>query len=110
MKKLMIAVMMAMTVMPTFAAKAKKKAPQPIKPMKEFVDELMSKMTLQEKIGQLNLQVAGDITTGSAQDSEVSGLIAEGKMGGVFNLKVPTRYAPFRRWPSSSRGSASPSS
>lgn len=57
------------------------------KPMKEFVDDLMSKMTLQEKIGQLNLQVAGDITTGSAQDTQVSGLIAEGKMGGVFNLK-----------------------
>lgn len=57
------------------------------KPMKEFVDELMSKMTLQEKIGQLNLQVAGDITTGSAQDTEVGGLIAAGKMGGVFNLK-----------------------
>lgn len=56
-------------------------------PMKEFVDDLMSKMTLQEKIGQLNLQVAGDITTGSAQDTEVSGLIASGKLGGVFNLK-----------------------
>ena len=57
------------------------------KPMKEFVDDLMGRMTLKEKIGQLNLQVAGDITTGSAQDTEVAGRIAAGDMGGVFNLK-----------------------
>ncbi len=58
-----------------------------IKPMKEFVDELMARMTLEEKIGQLNLQVAGNIVTGAAQNTEVAGLIAEGKLGGVFNLK-----------------------
>ena len=57
------------------------------KDMDKFIDNLMSKMTLEEKIGQLNLQVAGDITTGGAQDTEVGGLIAEGKIGGVFNLK-----------------------
>ena len=33
-----------------------------ILPMKEYIDQLMAKMTLQEKIGQLNLMVAGDIT------------------------------------------------
>ena len=55
--------------------------------MDKFVDDLMSRMTLQEKIGQLNLQVAGDITTGQAQDTQVAGLIKDGKMGGVFNLK-----------------------
>ncbi|MBQ4006511.1 MAG: beta-glucosidase BglX [Muribaculaceae bacterium] len=55
--------------------------------MDQFVNDLMSRMTLQEKIGQLNLQVAGDITTGSAQDTEVVGLVAAGKLGGVFNLK-----------------------
>ena len=80
MKRLTL-VFMAMMLM-TAGAEAKK-----LKPMKEFVDELMAKMTLQEKIGQLNLQVAGDITTGQAQDTEVAGLIAAGKMGGVFNLK-----------------------
>lgn len=55
--------------------------------MDKFVSDLMSRMTLKEKIGQLNLQVAGDITTGQAQDTQVAGLIKEGKMGGVFNLK-----------------------
>lgn len=68
----------------TISASAKEKQ---IKPMKEFVDELLSKMTIEEKIGQLNLQVAGDITTGSPQDTEVRGIIAEGNMGGIFNLK-----------------------
>lgn len=55
--------------------------------MDKFVSDLMSRMTLQEKIGQLNLQVAGDITTGQAQDTQVAGLIKSGGMGGVFNLK-----------------------
>ncbi len=55
--------------------------------MDKFVSDLISRMTLQEKIGQLNLQVAGDITTGQAQDTQVAGLVKEGKMGGVFNLK-----------------------
>lgn len=55
--------------------------------MKEFVDDLMSKMTLQEKIGQLNLMVAGDITTGQAMNTQVGGAIAAGNMGGIFNIK-----------------------
>ena len=55
--------------------------------MKAFVDKLMSKMTVKEKIGQLNLVVAGDITTGKAADSEVGGEIAAGSVGGVFNIK-----------------------
>lgn len=52
-----------------------------------FVTSLMAKMTLDEKIGQLNLPTAGDITTGQASSSNVSKLIAEGKVGGLFNIK-----------------------
>ena len=55
--------------------------------MQSFVSDLMSRMTLSEKIGQLNLQVAGDITTGFAMDTQVVGDVADGKIGGVFNLK-----------------------
>ena len=55
--------------------------------MKEYIDQLMAKMTLQEKIGQLNLMVAGDITTGNAMDTQVAGDITAGRMGGVFNIK-----------------------
>lgn len=58
-----------------------------ILPMSQFVDQLMAKMSLQEKIGQLNLMVAGNITTGSVQSSQVGSDIAQGNMGGVFNIK-----------------------
>ena len=39
--------------------------------MKPFIDALMKKMTLDEKIGQLNLPGAGDITTGQAGNSDI---------------------------------------
>ncbi len=55
--------------------------------MDKFIDALMQRMTLQEKIGQLNLQVGGNITTGSIQSSPVAELITSGQLGGVFNLK-----------------------
>ena len=55
--------------------------------MDEFVTSLMQRMTLQEKIGQLTLLGAGDIVTGSGGKSPVEGRIAEGRLGGVFNLK-----------------------
>jgi beta-glucosidase len=57
------------------------------KPMNEYINGLMSRMTLKEKIGQLNLMVAGDITTGGSVDNKVVNDIAAGKMGGVFNVK-----------------------
>src|SRR5262245_39612402 len=58
--------------------------------MKSFVDGLMKKMTLQEKLGQLNLPGAGDITTGGQAGEDKSALakkIKEGKVGGLFNIK-----------------------
>ncbi len=55
--------------------------------MKPFVDALMTKMTLDEKIGQLNLPGAGDITTGQASSSDIAQKIKEGKVGGLFNIK-----------------------
>jgi beta-glucosidase len=58
-----------------------------IKPKTEFVAELMAKMTLEEKIGQLNLPTSGDITTGAANSSNVAKNIEEGKVGGLFNIK-----------------------
>lgn len=58
--------------------KAKKKA---------FVDGLISKMTLDEKIGQLNLPTSGDFTTGQAQSSDIGKKIEQGLVGGLFNIK-----------------------
>ena len=84
---LSLSVVLTTAFVPAVAAgKAKAKA-KPIAPMNEYVTDLMSRMTLQEKIGQLNLMVAGDITTGGAMDTQVGGDIANGNMGGVFNIK-----------------------
>ena len=55
--------------------------------MKAFIDALMKKMTLEEKIGQLNLPGAGDITTGQASSSGIAQKIEQGKVGGLFNIK-----------------------
>ncbi len=55
--------------------------------MNRFIDALMKKMTVDEKIGQLNLPVTGDITTGQAKSSDIAGKIKRGEVGGLFNLK-----------------------
>lgn len=55
--------------------------------MKTFIDVLMKKMTLEEKIGQLNLPGSGDIVTGQASNSDIGKKIKEGKVGGLFNIK-----------------------
>ncbi len=55
--------------------------------MDQFIDNLMGKMTLQEKIGQLNLPVSGEIVTGQAKSSDVAGKIRKGLVGGLFNVK-----------------------
>ena len=52
-----------------------------------FIDNLMSRMTLEEKIGQLNLPSGGDIQTGTVFGAELDSLILEGKIGGFFNVK-----------------------
>ena len=55
--------------------------------MKTFIDGLMKKMTLEEKLGQLNLPGSGDIVTGQASNSDIGKKIKEGKVGGLFNIK-----------------------
>ena len=55
--------------------------------MNQFIGELMDDMTIEEKIGQLNLPVTGEITTGQAKSSDVAKRICAGEVGGLFNLK-----------------------
>ncbi len=54
---------------------------------KAFIDNLISKMTLEEKIGQLNLPSSGDFTTGQTQNSDIGKKIEQGLVGGLFNIK-----------------------
>ncbi len=56
--------------------------------MNAFVSNLMKKMTLDEKIGQLNLPGSGDIVTGQAGNSDIGKQIRAGKVGGLFNIKT----------------------
>jgi beta-glucosidase len=55
--------------------------------MKTFVDDLMGKMTLDEKLGQLNLPASGDIITGAGANNNISEKIKNGQVGGLFNIK-----------------------
>ena len=50
------------------------------------VDSILSLMTLDEKIGQLNLPGAGDVTTGQAKNSDIAKKIEAGMVGGLLNL------------------------
>lgn len=55
--------------------------------MNAFITGLMSKMTLEEKIGQLNLITPGSgIPTGSVVSTDVEGKIKSGKVGGMFGV------------------------
>ncbi|HNV30419.1 MAG TPA: beta-glucosidase BglX [Cyclobacteriaceae bacterium] len=52
------------------------------------VDSVMSLMTLEEKIGQLNLPSAGAFVTGSVESSDIAKKIEQGNAGGLFNIKT----------------------
>ena len=65
--------------------------------MDRFIDQLMKKMTLEEKIGQLHLPVTGEITTGQAKSSDVAKRIRNGEVGGLFNLKGVERIREVQR-------------
>jgi len=61
---------------------------KPDQKMNQFITNLMTKMTLDEKIGQLNLPAgAGDIITGQATSTDIWKKIKDGKVGGLFNIK-----------------------
>ena len=55
--------------------------------MNQFITNLMTRMTLDEKIGQLNLSVSGDILTGEAASSDIRTKIRNGQVGGLLNVK-----------------------
>lgn len=65
--------------------------------MNSFIDDLMAKMTLDEKIGQLNLPSSGDITTGEAKSSNIAEKIKAGQVGGLFNIKGVEKIREVQR-------------
>lgn len=57
--------------------------------MNTFISELMAKMTLEEKVGQLNLPSVGFDVTGPIVSQGVEEKIRKGLVGGVFNTFTP---------------------
>jgi len=65
--------------------------------MNTFISNLMAKMTVDEKIGQLNLPSSGDITTGQANSSDIGKKIRAGQVGGLFNIKGVEKIAAVQK-------------
>ena len=83
MKKMMLILCMAIFFMASGQQKGDAQ-------MEKFVKELMSKMTLDEKIGQLNLITpGGGIPTGEAVSTDVEAKIKAGNVGGIFGVYTP---------------------
>jgi beta-glucosidase len=59
--------------------------------MSEFVTNLMNKMTVEEKIGQLNLVTPGGAVTGSVVSKDVDEKIRKGAVGGLFGITGPDK-------------------
>jgi beta-glucosidase len=74
-------------------AQAQKKAPTPPPAaeagMQQFVAGLLKQMTLEEKIGQLNLVAVGFDVTGPVVSKDVDANIRKGLVGGVLNTYTP---------------------
>jgi beta-glucosidase len=61
------------------------------------VDSVLNLMTLEEKIGQLNLPSAGAFVTGAVESSDIAKKIEEGKVGGLFNIKTVTNIKEMQK-------------
>ena len=59
--------------------------------MNSFVTNLMNKMTVEEKIGQLNLVTPGGTVTGSVVSTDVDNKIRKGQVGGLFGITGPDK-------------------
>ena len=68
--------------------------------MKNFIDVLMKKMTLDEKIGQLNLLTpGGGVATGAVVSKGVEEKISKGQVGGLFGVIGEAKSGRHRNWP-----------
>jgi beta-glucosidase len=89
--------LLSILLMFSFTLIAQQKSPVSDPKMKAFVDGLIKKMTLDEKIGQLNLPASGDFTTGSIASSNIGNKIKEGKVGGVLNIRSVEKIRETQR-------------
>jgi beta-glucosidase len=64
----------------------------------KFVNELLAKMTLEEKLGQLNLPASSDFVTGAVSSSDIAQKVKDGKVGGVFNIRSVTKIKELQEF------------
>ncbi|TCD07041.1 beta-glucosidase BglX [Pedobacter frigidisoli] len=87
MKRAKILIVFLTSLALNISAQTKKPVSAEEAKMNTFITNLMAKMTVDEKIGQLNLPSSGDITTGQANSSDIGKKIKDGQVGGLFNIK-----------------------
>jgi beta-glucosidase len=75
----------------TACAQQKNIQSRPQNKMDVFISDLMSKMTIEEKIGQLNLLTGGEAITGTTGNSDLENKVKRGEVGGFFSLTTPAR-------------------
>ena len=92
MPKKLLATLLACAIAVTLHAQQPKDAKMDV-----IVTRLMKKMTIDEKIGQLNLQTEGDIVTGSGGNSLSTERIKKGLVGGMFNIKGAAKIRAIQK-------------
>lgn len=65
--------------------------------MDRFITDLIGRMTLEEKLGQLNLPPSDDIVTGQTINSNIGAAVARGEVGGTFNIKGAQKIKELQR-------------
>ena len=66
--------------------------------MHAFVNKLLAKMTLEEKLGQLNLPASSDFVTGAVSSSDIAQKVKDGKVGGVFIIRSVTKIKELQEF------------
>jgi beta-glucosidase len=90
MKRFLLLPLMILSTVATVQAQ-QKKANTEAQKMNTFISTLMAKMTIDEKIGQLNLVTGGEATTGAAVSTDVESKIKKGEVGGIFSMTTPAK-------------------
>src|SRR6185312_11810696 len=78
--------LIAFLIICSFTANAQSQTQSDSYRMNDFINNLMKKMTLEEKIGQLNLLTPGGTVTGSVVSKDVDDKIRNGQVGGLFGI------------------------
>lgn len=88
-------VLCALMVLPSAAAGDKGKKASVSKD--EFISELMGRMTLDEKIGQLILPDGHGMTTGISEQTDLYGDIKKGLVGSILNVSDPAAIRSLQK-------------